>query len=121
LYFISGEHVRDEVDGEEQEFNVLLIHLNSRIFTEVEYGYNIALLKLSAPAVMSKAVQLANLPKLYEQVPVGKKCYMIGTCVPCLYANAQIHLPTIINKCKFCFLTCFNNALHKMSKLRVSS
>ena len=45
------------------------------------YGHDIALIKLSRPAILNKDVNLVCLPKQNNRVAIGKMCYLTGTLV----------------------------------------
>ncbi|KAK3745450.1 hypothetical protein QZH41_016241 [Actinostola sp. cb2023] len=49
--------------------------VHRHFLTDKAYGYDIALMKLSRPAVLNFAVGLACLPRQGDRVPVGTKCY----------------------------------------------
>ncbi|EDO47336.1 predicted protein, partial [Nematostella vectensis] len=72
-----GEHNLRRGDGTEQDFTVrqVIVHPNYRRQTT---DSDVALLRLSHPATLNKAVSLICLPKEGESEAVGKNCYITG-------------------------------------------
>ncbi|KAK3708822.1 hypothetical protein QZH41_007174 [Actinostola sp. cb2023] len=73
-----GAHNRSKNEMSTQKFGIDKMVVHRRFLTDKEYGYDIALIKLSRPAVLNYAVGLASLPKQGDRVPVGTKCYFTG-------------------------------------------
>ena len=78
LFTAIGVHDRSVLD-QIQTINVSEIHINSRAMTE-GYGNDIALVKLSRPAMLSARVGLACMPsgKKTDRVAPGTMCYLTG-------------------------------------------
>ena len=62
-----------------QYFDVSQLYIHKRYLTFSGYGHDIALIRLSRPAVLNQAVGLVCLPKQNERVAIGKKCYLTGS------------------------------------------
>ncbi|XP_020917704.1 elastase-1 [Exaiptasia diaphana] len=73
-----GAHNRSEKEAAVQTFGIDKMDINRRFLTDKGYGYDIALIKLSRPAVLNFAVGLACLPKQDDRIPVGTTCYLTG-------------------------------------------
>ncbi|KAK3708823.1 hypothetical protein QZH41_007175 [Actinostola sp. cb2023] len=71
-----GAHNRSKNEMSTQTFGIDKMVVNRRFLTDKAYGYDIALIKLSRPAVLTFAVGLACLPRQGDRVPVGTKCYL---------------------------------------------
>ncbi|KAK3735071.1 hypothetical protein QZH41_010780 [Actinostola sp. cb2023] len=77
----EGEHDRSKVESGELEVAVEVVHIHSRFFTK-DYGYDVAIMKLAAPAMLSHKIGPACLPSQYQQVEPGKTCFVTATgCV----------------------------------------
>lgn len=74
---ISGEHDRTKKEPGEFEVPVEVIHIHDRFYTG-NYGYDIALMKLSAPAMITHSILPACLPTQYQPIDLGKTCYVTG-------------------------------------------
>ncbi|KAK3740437.1 hypothetical protein QZH41_015487, partial [Actinostola sp. cb2023] len=61
-----------------QTFGIDKIVIHDRFLTDKGIAYDIALIKLSRPAVLTFAVGLASLPRQGDRVPVGTKCHLKG-------------------------------------------
>ena len=63
--------------------------MHNRYQTDSGYGDDIALIRLSKPAVLNQEVGLVCLPKQNQRVVVGKLCYLTGNLKilkkPCFY------------------------------------
>ena len=46
--------------------------------TNFDYDHDIAVLKLSKPATLNRAVGIACLPSKFEKIPSNAKCYVSG-------------------------------------------
>lgn len=75
-----GVHDRT-VSDQVQSISVSEIHINKRAMTK-GYGNDIALIKLSRPALLSARVGLACLPsgRKTDRVTPGTMCYLTGKC-----------------------------------------
>ncbi|XP_031555484.1 elastase-1-like [Actinia tenebrosa] len=73
-----GEYQRNVTDISEQDFTVSAVHLHSRFLADSEYAYDIAILRLNRTVKTSCAVYPICLPRLYDQVPIGKECFLTG-------------------------------------------
>lgn len=73
-----GVHDRS-VSDQVQTFSISEIHINRRAMTE-GYGNDIALVKLSRPAMLNARVGLACMPsgKKTDRVTPGTMCYLTG-------------------------------------------
>lgn len=78
LFFLTGEHDRTKDEGTEQYFDVSQLYLNKHFQTYSGYGHDIALIRLSRPAILNQYVSLACLPRQNERVATGKLCYLTG-------------------------------------------
>ena len=78
LFFLTGEHDRTKDEGKEQYFDVSQLYLNKHFQTYSGYGHDIALIRLSRPAILNRYVSLACLPRQNERVATGKLCYLTG-------------------------------------------
>ena len=78
LFFLTGEHNRTKDEGKEQYFDVSQLYLNKHFQTYSGYGHDIALIRLSRPAILNRYVSLACLPRQNERVATGKLCYLTG-------------------------------------------
>ena len=78
LFIVLGAHDWSKNESTTQIFGIDKMVVNRRFLTDKAYGYDIALIKLSRPAVLNFAVGLACLPKQDDRVPVGTKCYITG-------------------------------------------
>ena len=72
----AGEHDRSRDEGE-QEIGVSVIHIHKKAMTE-GFGNDLAIMKLSRPAILNEKVKPVCLPKRKSRVPVGTKCYITG-------------------------------------------
>ena len=72
----AGEHDRSKDEGE-QEIGVSVIHIHKKAMTE-GFGNDLAIMKLSRPAILNEKVKPVCLPKRKSRVPVGTKCYITG-------------------------------------------
>ena len=61
-----------------QYFDVSQLYIHKRFQTDTGYGHDIALIRLSRPAVLNREVGLVCLPKQNQRVEVGKGCYLTG-------------------------------------------
>lgn len=75
---VLGEHDRTKDEGREQYFDVSQLYLNKHFQTYSGYGHDIALIRLSRPAILNRYVSLACLPRQNERVATGKLCYLTG-------------------------------------------
>ena len=65
-------------DRYEKEYDVISVRIHEQYMTS-GYGYDIALLKLASPALMSPGkVWPACLPQQGQRTPVGKECFITG-------------------------------------------
>ena len=78
VFFLTGEHNRTKDEGTEQYFDVSQLYLNKHFQTYSGYGHDIALIRLSRPAILNPYVSLACLPRQNERVATGKLCYLTG-------------------------------------------
>lgn len=78
FFFLTGEHDRTKDEGTEQYFDVSQLYLNKHFQTYSGYGHDIALIRLSRPAILNRYVSLACLPRQNERVATGKLCYLTG-------------------------------------------
>ena len=78
VFFLIGEHDRTKDEGTEQYFDVSQLYLNKHFQTYSGYGHDIALIRLSRPAILNRYVSLACLPRQNERVATGKLCYLTG-------------------------------------------
>ena len=73
-----GDHDWAKKEPTEQYFEVSQLYLN-RLYQKFSgYGHDIALIKLSRPAILNKDVNLVCLPKQSNRVAIGKMCYLTG-------------------------------------------
>lgn len=77
LYVRLGEHNLENKEGTEQEYRVVQVFMHPEYDPET-VDNDIALLKLSSPAVLDKHVQLACLPKQNAPLPQDKLCTILG-------------------------------------------
>ena len=83
LVSILGEHDRTKpTEPTRQYFDVSQLYMHKRYQTDSGYGHDIALIRLSRPAVLNQAVGLVCLPKQNQRVAVGKLCYLTGNLIP---------------------------------------
>lgn len=61
-----------------QYFDVSQLYIHKRFQTDTGYGHDIALIRLSRPAVLNRGVGLVCLPKQNQRVEVGTDCYLTG-------------------------------------------
>jgi len=73
-----GAHYRKGNVGTEQDISVSRIIVHNSYRRPYRYAHDIALLKLSKPAVLNKAVGLACMPASSGYVSVGKRCWVTG-------------------------------------------
>ncbi|EDO31586.1 predicted protein, partial [Nematostella vectensis] len=76
--FFTGDFNRDIKEPTEQEFDVSTLHLHQRFLTDKGYGYDIALLKLSRPAVINEFVRTVCLPAQGSRALEGTMCFITG-------------------------------------------
>ncbi|KAK3740435.1 hypothetical protein QZH41_015490 [Actinostola sp. cb2023] len=72
----AGAHNHSKNEISTQTFGIDKMVIHQRFETDKWYAYDIALVKLSRPAVLNFAVGLACLPRQGDRVPVGTKCYL---------------------------------------------
>ncbi|KAK3750267.1 hypothetical protein QZH41_018672 [Actinostola sp. cb2023] len=72
----SGAHNRFKNEISTQTFGIDKMVIHRRFLANKGLGPDIALIKLSRPAVLTFAVGLACLPRQGDRVPVGTKCYL---------------------------------------------
>lgn len=79
ISLLLGVHDRRVLD-QVQQIGLSEIHINDRAMTK-GFGNDIALLKLSSPAVLGNRVGLACLPSgdPTDRVPPGTKCFLTGS------------------------------------------
>jgi len=75
---VLGEHDRAKEEETRQYFDVSQLYMYKRYQTDSGYGHDIALIRLSRPAILNQAVGLVCLPKQNERVTIGKLCYLTG-------------------------------------------
>lgn len=75
---LAGAHDRTKQEVTEQYFEVSQLYIHKRYQTNSGYGHDIALIRLSRPAILKEAVGLVCLPKQDNRVAVGKTCYLTG-------------------------------------------
>lgn len=75
---ILGVHDRSQEESMRQYFDVSQLYIHKRFQTDTGYGHDIALIRLSRPAVLNRGVGLVCLPKQNQRVEVGKVCYLTG-------------------------------------------
>ena len=92
LFFLTGEHNRTKDEGKEQYFDVSQLYLNKHFQTYSGYGHDIALIRLSRPAILNRYVSLVCLPRQNERVATGKLCYFTG--------NAHLKVVMVISLLK---------------------
>jgi len=73
-----GAHYRKGNMGTEQDIAVTKIINHQSFHSPIRYAYDIALLKLSRPARLNKAVGLACLPRASGRIPAGTRCWVTG-------------------------------------------
>jgi len=73
-----GAHYRTRSTGTEQDISVSKIISHKDFNSPIRYSHDIALLKLSRPARLNKAVGLACMPGSSGYVSVGKRCWVTG-------------------------------------------
>lgn len=76
LFVRLGAHYKNGNSG--QVISVTKIINHERFHNPFSYAHDISLLKLSRPAVLNKAVNLACVPNSYGSVAVGKRCWVTG-------------------------------------------
>lgn len=74
-----GAHHVSQSMGTEQDIGLSKIIVHNSYRRPSRYAHDIALLKLSRPAVLNKAINLACLPGSSGYVQVGKRCWVTGT------------------------------------------
>ena len=78
ILFLVGEHDRAKEEETRQYFDVSQLYMYKRYQTDSGYGHDIALIRLSRPAILNQAVGLVCLPKQNERVTIDKLCYLTG-------------------------------------------
>jgi len=100
LRIILGEHDRTKAEGMEQYFDISQCCIHKRFDLKVSYGYDIAVVRLSRPAILNRAVSLVCLPKQNDRVEVGKLCYLTGWGIykrggPRAEKLQEVQMPTV--------------------------
>ncbi|XP_066924852.1 transmembrane protease serine 13-like [Clytia hemisphaerica] len=77
---VLGDWDRDDKDTmREQRFRVEKVWAHPKYYkTNYDYDHDIAVIKLSKPATLNRAVGVACLPSQYEKVSLDSKCYISG-------------------------------------------
>ena len=78
---MAGAHDRTKQEETDQYFEVSQLYIHKQYQTTSGYGHDIALIRLSRPAVLNKAVSLVCLPEQNKRVAVGEMCFLTGNCV----------------------------------------
>ncbi|XP_010900191.1 elastase-1 isoform X1 [Esox lucius] len=75
---VLGAHNLNSNEGTQQIVSVSKIVTNSQWTSNLAAGFDIALIKLSTPATLNSAVQLAVLPPSGQILPNNNPCYITG-------------------------------------------
>lgn len=75
---LTGAHDRTIKEDTEQYFEVSQLYIHKRYQTNSGYGHDLALIRLSRPAILNQAVGLVCLPEQGKRVAIGKLCYLTG-------------------------------------------
>ncbi|XP_031575201.1 elastase-1-like [Actinia tenebrosa] len=73
-----GEYDRYLPEPSEQVFDVTAVRLHQDFLTNKEYGYDIAVVKLSRKVNMTGSVRPICLPPPHQRIAVGTMCYLTG-------------------------------------------
>ena len=79
--FFVGEHDRSKKEGTEQYFNASQCCIHQSFQLETSYGFDIAIVRLSNAANLTRAVGLVCLPEQNHRVVVGQVCYLAGITI----------------------------------------
>ena len=85
ILFFTGQHDRIKDEHTKQVFDVSQLFKHKSYLTYTGYGHDIALMRLSRPAVLNEAVNLVCLPKQGQRVKTGQLCYLTGTIEDGMY------------------------------------
>lgn len=75
---VLGAHDRTKREDTDQYFEISQLYVHKRYQTDSGYGHDIALIRLSRPAVLNKGVGLVCLPEQDSRVAVHTACYLTG-------------------------------------------
>lgn len=75
---MAGAHDRTKREDTDQYFEISQLYVHKRYQTDSGYGHDIALIRLSRPAVLNKIVGLVCLPEQDSRVAVHTACYLTG-------------------------------------------
>lgn len=75
---VLGVHNRSQMESTRQYFDLSQLYIHKRYQTYTGYGHDIALIRLSRPAVLNGAVGLVCLPGQNQRIAVDKLCYLTG-------------------------------------------
>jgi len=75
---LAGAHDQTKQEDTDQYFEISQLYIHKQYHTSSGYGHDIALIRLSRPAVLNKAVGLVCLPEQDRRVAVGKMCVLTG-------------------------------------------
>lgn len=78
IRIVLGEHDRSKEEGTEQYFNASQCCIHQSFQLETSYGFDIAIVRLSNAANLTRAVGLVCLPEQNHRVVVGQMCYLAG-------------------------------------------